>query len=166
MVMGKDQCGHRGESNNVFSLRSSGSWPILRRNVSILCCFTYSIYLYYYTQPLHDRVLAEFFPMYEGEFTVFRAGFLAIQFKTKMHKIGTRIAFLLEKKILPSSCLYGLWKLLQSSILLRGSGGGVVGKCYWINMNTIVLCYWALFPIFLTRIKGKRTMPLGLISGF
>ena len=94
--MGKDQCGHRGESNNVFSLRSSGSWPILRRNVSILCCFTY-IYLYY-TQPLHDRVLAEFFPMYEGEFTVFRAGFLAIQFKTKMHKIGTRIAFLLEEK--------------------------------------------------------------------
>ena len=36
--------------------------------------------------------------MYEGEFTVFRAGFLAIQFKTKMHKIGTRIAFLLEEK--------------------------------------------------------------------
>ena len=57
------------------------------------------IYIYlYYTQPLHDRVLAEFFPMYEGEFTVFRAGFLAIQFKTKMHKIGTRIAFLLEEK--------------------------------------------------------------------
>ena len=63
----------------------------------------------------------------------------------------------LEKKILPSSCLYGLWKLLQSSILLRGSGGGVVGKCYWINMNTIILCYlWQM----VTKIKGRAVMHL------